>query len=557
MSDVLKPLHEAVSAWCHRAAASEWLPTNAAAVLDETVTGSPADLFGEGERPLVVALFGGTGVGKSTLMNRLAGETVARASAERPTSRDMTVYAPRGMAIDRLPDRLPMERVRTTLHNNAAWPNVLWLDMPDVDSVETGNRALVEQWLPHVDVLIYVVSPERYRDDEGWRLLLEHGANHAWIFVMNHWDRGDDRQFDDFNSVLVQAGLSDPLIYRTDSADPDGSLDLNLPRVDEFKQLAASVRTLAEQRLVEALQSRGILQRAHALRERGDALIGQLGDPTVLAGVIERWDAEWTREADALEEAFGWRIQVLAGDTEPAALFDADALERIDRSVEGFVQSAVDDGALPYAIARRTLDKTRGELRERLPRLVDDAVQQSLARPGGRWQRLAWKAAGVLSTVLPAAAVGWIGWRVLDAFRDGAVNPAAYLGSNFAINSALLMALAWFLPFFLQRKLAPSRASALAYGMQQGLSRALEEVRVSIGATLDDLGNEQRGLIEDQRAIWSADTAATALPGHVPEAVRRLVFAPATPALGQGAAVAGEAGVRASTQSSTDRAPLS
>jgi len=550
MSDVLKPLHEAVSTWCHRAAATEWLPTNAAALLDEAVTGSPADLFGEGERPLVVALFGGTGVGKSTLMNRLAGETVARASAERPTSRDVTVYAPRSMAIDRLPDGLPMERVRTTLHNNAAWPNVLWLDMPDVDSVETGNRALVEQWLPHVDVLIYVVSPERYRDDEGWRLLLEHGANHAWVFVMNHWDRGDDRQFDDFQSLLVQAGLNDPLIYRTDSADPNAS-----PKVDEFKQLAASVRTLAEQRLVEALQSRGILQRAGALRERGDALTRELGDPAVLASAIERWDAEWTREADALEEAFGWRIHVLAGDTEPAALLDADALDRIDRSVEGFVQSTVDAGALPYAIARRTLDKARGELRERLPRQVDDAVQQSLARPGGRWQRLAWKAAGVLSTVLPVAAVGWIGWRVLDAFRDGAVNPAAYLGSNFAINSALLLALAWFLPFFLQRKLAPSRASALAYGMQQGLSRALEEVRVSIGATLDDLGNEQRGLIEDQRAIWTVDAAATALPGQVPDAVRRLVFAPAAP--GQGAAVVGEAGVRASTQSSTDRAPLS
>lgn len=553
MSDVLKPLYDSLAAWCERATAAGWLSPSAAEALDESVTASPADLFDAGERPLVVALFGGTGVGKSTLMNRLAGEPVARASAERPTSRDVTVYAPRAMAIDRLPDTLPMERVRTTLHNNDAWPNVLWLDMPDVDSVETGNRVLVEDWLPHVDVLVYVVSPDRYRDDEGWRLLLEHGANHAWIFVMNHWDRGDDRQLDDFRNVLVQAGLSDPLIYRTDSADPDTT-----PAVDEFAALAASVRELAERRLVEALQSRGVLQRARALRTRGEALSRELGDPSVLATVTERWDGAWSAEAEALDEAFSWRIQVLAGDAEPANLLDADALDRIDRSIEGFAQSAVDKGAMPFSIARQRLNAVREDLRERLPLHIDDAVQQSLARPGGRWQRLAWQSAGVLSTVLPLAAIGWIGWRVLDAFREGAINPAAYLGSNFAINSGLLLALAWFVPFFLRRKLAPSRESALAYGMQRGLTRALEEVRVSISSTLELLGDDQRALIEEQRAIWSTEAASTAASGSVPDAVKRLVFAPATEVgADREPRSDGPAGVRASTQSSTERAPLS
>src|SRR4051794_41049592 len=47
----------------------------------------------EVDRPLlVVLLMGGTGVGKSTLLNALAGGSVAQASFQRPTTRDPVVY---------------------------------------------------------------------------------------------------------------------------------------------------------------------------------------------------------------------------------------------------------------------------------------------------------------------------------------------------------------------------------------------------------------------------------------------------------------------------------
>src|ERR1700677_3523364 len=45
------------------------------------------------EKPILLIVFmGGTGVGKSTLLNALAGGAVAQASFARPTTRDPVVY---------------------------------------------------------------------------------------------------------------------------------------------------------------------------------------------------------------------------------------------------------------------------------------------------------------------------------------------------------------------------------------------------------------------------------------------------------------------------------
>ena len=55
---------------------------------------------------------GGTGVGKSSLLNRLAGKAVAKTGIERPTSREVTLFHHRSVALQHLPENLPIASVK-------------------------------------------------------------------------------------------------------------------------------------------------------------------------------------------------------------------------------------------------------------------------------------------------------------------------------------------------------------------------------------------------------------------------------------------------------------
>jgi GTPase SAR1 family protein len=495
MDPRLQPLIEAARQWARETGAAGWLAAADLARLESVEDGTPGSLFDSSEhRPLVVAFFGGTGVGKSTLLNRLAGQEIARTGAERPTSREVSVYVHESVRIHQLPAHFPVDRVRVAHHQNEKRRQVLWIDMPDIDSTEPSNRQWVLEWLPHVDVVIYVVSPERYRDDKGWRLLRSHGHEHAWLFVMNQWDRGQPEQIDDFRRQLADAGFADPIILRTDSRE-----EIQARGPDDFDTLERTVQSLADEHIVRQLEQRGVEIRLAALEEAVRQCLDRLGADEDAGRLEKEWERIWQDARAKLLQELEWPIRAVARafvtrdasplrksvdlgkqavqppttrDTE-AVLWDDWAQTRFEDALDQFIVEAGAD-TLPVGPLKAGLDNIRSEARALLLAEAQQALRRALANPGNVGQRFVLKLTGLLAILLPLAAIGWVCYQVVTAYYDSALHHTEYLGVNFAVHSALLIAISWLLPFFINRQLKPSAERVAVKGLRNGVLSGLD-----------------------------------------------------------------------------------
>ena len=209
---------------------------------------------------VVIALGGGTGVGKSSLLNALAGEAVARTGALRPTTDQPLAWIPANPepGLVRLLDDLAIDnRVGQSTH-----PQLAVLDLPDFDSVVGSHRATVERLLPRVDAVIWVVDPEKYNDRTIHADYLRPLAAYQgqFVFVLNQIDRLAEGELDvliaDLEQTLWHDGIPQPIVFPL-SAAPPGSPPSGLEPLLHYLDAKLDAKQVATTKLIEDLRRAG------------------------------------------------------------------------------------------------------------------------------------------------------------------------------------------------------------------------------------------------------------------------------------------------------------
>ncbi len=160
----------------------------------------------------VLALVGGTGVGKSTFLNALAGTTVSEASVLRPTTATPVAWIEESASADLEPLLEWLEVTETVTHGGDTLSHVAIIDLPDIDSIIGDHRLTVDRLLPKVDSVAWLVDPQKYDDERLYEYLraISGRADRVRV-ILNKADQLDDGDVrsvtDDLERRLASANI--------------------------------------------------------------------------------------------------------------------------------------------------------------------------------------------------------------------------------------------------------------------------------------------------------------------------------------------------------------
>ena len=169
------------------------------------------------ETPLVVATFGGTGTGKSSLVNALIGTEGTTAGRQRPTTTTPVLLVHPEMPVEAL--GLDLDRFRVKQIDAAVLRDIVIIDCPDPDTSEGAapgsNLAILRDIIPHCDVLLYTSTQQKYKNARVIDELADVAAGCRLVFVQTHADLDSDIR-DDWKNFL-KSGYEVPEMFFVDS----------------------------------------------------------------------------------------------------------------------------------------------------------------------------------------------------------------------------------------------------------------------------------------------------------------------------------------------------
>jgi 50S ribosome-binding GTPase len=299
-----------------------WPPLKQATALWARVEPRLRELQNRLDRVLVVGVVGGSGTGKSTLVNALVGRCASAASdVQRPTTvRPVVVCHPDVdpsflhfslAGADKSNDGKPaVELVRADAPLLSA---IILIDCPDPDTQGNGmeelanrNRDLLRQVLPQCDVMLHVATAQKYKTASVVEEILAHAPGRQIIFVQTHAAVDHDIRAD-WRRELESAGFSVPALFFIDSQEAVDRQQRGEPAPAELHALRDFLRTEL------AARARKRIRRANALDMTG-RWIAQVRSSCekllpALAAFEQRIETEEARLAEQVRRRLSERLE--------------------------------------------------------------------------------------------------------------------------------------------------------------------------------------------------------------------------------------------------------
>lgn len=399
----------------------------------------------------VVGFFGATGSGKSSLFNAVTGTDAARVAYRRPTT-DAPLAMVWGMdGSTPLLDWLAVADRR----EGAPAPSLtgdggglVLLDLPDFDSTQVANREIAERMAGQVDVLVWVVDPQKYADaaihNDFIRPFSAHGA--VTFVVLNQVDKLAEAEvepvLESLRGILDRDGLGRATVLPVSAVTGDGIEDLKrriavvvAAKAAQSERLAADV-AVAARKLSDA-SGGGDVAGVHQQdrKELAVALAQAVNVETVVSAVkvsyrleaskrtgwpVTRWLAKFRQ--DPLRRLSLRRTDSAAVNRTSLPPAGVAAQAQLDSAVRTFADVASDGASGPWRASIRAAARSE---REALPDALDQAVAGTdLKANRGAWW---WPMFSVIQWLaLLAAAVGlaWLAVLAVLGYFQLTVPPA-------------------------------------------------------------------------------------------------------------------------------------
>ncbi|MDX6262317.1 MAG: hypothetical protein QOH84_4005 [Kribbellaceae bacterium] len=412
----------------------------------------------------VVALAGATGSGKSSLFNALTGLDLAAIGTRRPTSSMPLACVwgeePAGELLNWLgiPRRHQVQH-RSSLEDahSEDLDGLVLLDLPDHDSTEVEHRLIVDRLVELVDVLVWVVDPQKYADAALHNRYIKPFASHSsvMVFALNHADKLTDAQREsclaDLTRLLKSDGLKSPQLVATSAMSGDGLDDLRALLVKRVSAKRAARERLAADvdRVADRMASQcGNAKTPEIAKADITELVDALSDASGLSVVVEAVRRSYLQRATA---ATGWPVTKWLGRFRPDPLRRLHLDEVPRQQGKALRKSASNEvsiarSSLPAAtpvqrarmdtavrtitnkaaagLSRPWADSVRTAIRRREESLGDE-LDQAVARTdlGANNNPGWWAAARFLQWLLFLMALGGAVWLVLAAFLQDLTLP--------------------------------------------------------------------------------------------------------------------------------------